>query len=270
MKSKVITTILLLLSLSLITVGIYGATNKGALNDLNIPVIQKSDEGGIELTTIPINKTEEETPVDKAFENMVEFDTTDKEVKSDNVVEGIVPIGEEKDDRGNLIKKGVDTKVVCADIPPSTVYIPAIQLYSPITNKGNLGTFDKDGYFQLPDRFDRATQWVDGANTSDKEGMSVLAAHRTYSGRYGVFNNLVNLQQGNIACVSDSNGNISQYVVESLKHYKKSELPQELFEDALTGEKKLTIITCGGTLVRKETGGYSFDSNVIATFTKIK
>lgn len=281
MKSKIVMITSFIVSLCLIGVGLYGMTNN---NVITIETTDTSDNGGDNgwlPNWIPRINTQPEEPIDEDFNNMKEFDLTtdvdsvDKkanepvEIKPDNIVEGIVPVGEVKDDRGKLIKKGEDTKIVCSNLSPNTVYVPNIQLYSTITNKGNLGTFDNEGYFNLPDRFDAATKWVDGAEITDEEGMTLLAAHRTYSGRYGVFNNLVNLKEGSIACVSDNEGNIQKYVVESLKSYDKNELPQEIFEDATIGDKRLTMITCAGELVRKSGGGYSFDSNVIATFKAI-
>lgn len=180
-----------------------------------------------------VNETETQTPIDKDFENIKEFDIStnvDKKLTPDNITEGIVPIGEIKDDRGNLVEKGTNTNIKCNDLSPNTVYIPNIQLYSPISNEGDLGTFDEEGYFNLPDRFDVATQWVDGAKITETEGNTLLAAHRTYSGKYGVFNNLINIKEGSIACVSDGDGNVQMYVVESLKNYKKDALPQEILK----------------------------------------
>lgn len=269
---KTIATISLLLSMSLIGVGVYGLTSDNT-EPLNSKNVEWMPEWVPEIKIPTVNNTESQTPIDEDFENMEEFDITtnvDKKPTPDNITEGIVPIGEIKDDRGRLVEKGTNTNVQCNNLSPNTVYIPNIQLYSPISNEGNLGTFDKEGYFNLPARFDISTQWVDGAKITDKEGNTLLAAHRTYSGRYGVFNNLINIKEGSIACVSDSDGNVQKYVVESLKHYKKDALPQEIFENATTGDKRLTMITCAGTLVKKPTGGYTFDSNVIATFKAIK
>ena len=265
---KTIATIVLLLSLCLMGVGIYGLTSDN--KPLNSKDIEWMPEWVPEIKIPTANDT---PPIDEDFENMKEFDIStnvDGKLTPDSITEGIVPIGEIKDDRGNLIEKGTNTNIKCNNLSPNTVYIPNIQLYSPISNEGDLGTFDKEGYFNLPARYDISTQWVDGAKITDKEGNTLLAAHRTYSGRYGVFNNLINIKEGSIACVSDSDGNVQKYVVESLKHYKKDALPQEIFENANTGDKRLTMITCAGTLVKKSTGGYTFNSNVIATFKAIE
>lgn len=269
---KTIVIICFLISLCLIGVGVYGIVSDGD-KPLNTKDVEWIPEWIPEVNIPAIKKQETEEPIDKDFENIEEFDLStnvDKKIKSDGVVSGIVPVGEIKDDRGNLIQKGVNTNIACSNLSPNTVYIPNIGLYSPISNENGWGKFDDEGYFNLPDRYDVSTQWVDGAKITDDSGNTLLAAHRTYSGRYGVFNSLVNIKEGSIACVSDSDGNIQKYVIESLKHYKKDALPQEIFENATTGDKRLTMITCAGTLVKKPTGGYTFDSNVVAVFKAIE
>lgn len=274
---KTIVVMCFLISLCLIGVGVYGIVSDGdkPLNTKDVEWIPEwAPEVNIPAINIPaINKQEIEDPIDTDFENMEEFDLStkvDKEIKSDGVVSGIVPVGEIKDDRGNLVQKGVDTNIECSNVSPNTVYVPNIGLYSPISNKNGWGNFDEEGYFNLPDRYDVSTQWTDGAKITDDSGNTLLAAHRTYSGRYGVFNSLVNIKEGAVACVSDSDGNLQKYVIESLKHYKKDELDQTLFDNANEGEKRLTMITCGGKLLKKSTGGYTFESNVVAVFKAIE
>lgn len=269
MKNKIFILVCALLSVSLIGFGVYGF------------YLDKSDEKAPEWISNlnnSVNKDSDEAPVDTEFNKMKQFslnkdkDKNDKNIKleNDKVISGIVNPTERIKDNGKVESKGSPKNMSCSSLPNSHVYIPSTNTYSKITIKGGMGDFASNGELKLPNTPFETTRWTGGTNVKSKEGVIVLAAHRAYSGYYGVFNNLVKLDKGNIACVSDGKGNMKKFAIESLKSYDKDYLPQNIFKDAKTGEKRLVLITCGGKLTDFDNGMYSYSNNVVATFKEIK
>lgn len=201
--------------------------------------------------------------------NVSQFDDSASNATPNKVTAGVVPVGQKVTDKGEVKDKGVETLMKCEDIASSSVFIPAHGIYTTVTNEGNFGTFDKDGGLVIPPTTDVATRWVDGANVTDKAGITIIAAHRSYNGYYSVFNKLPELKEGDIACASDSAGKIQKYQVESLKMYLKEDLPQDIFENPRVGKKELILVTCGGSIVQEKNGGLTYDQNLIARFRAI-
>lgn len=262
MKNKIIILICSILSIGLVSVGVYGL------------YFNNNDSDNVVNKVFNSNKNDKKNePVDHEFNKMKEFSLDSDKVsvkKKDAVVSGEINPDARIKDNGEVEKKGSVKNMSCSSLPNSRVYIPNTKTYSKISNKGKLGTFSNNGELNLPDTPFVSTRWTGGANVKDKEGTILIAAHRAYSGYYGVFNNLVKLGQGDIACVSDSKGNMKKFAIESLKSYDKNSLPQDLFKDAKKGDKRLVLITCGGSLTKFADGRYSYEKNVVAIFKEIK
>lgn len=222
----------------------------------------------IALVGYSLNGLLSDKPAPVSDDSTVEqFD--DSAVASNGVLEGVVPLGERVTDSGRVIDKGVEELLRCDSISRSSVFIPAHGIFTTVTNEGDLGTFASDGGLVIPDTTDVATQWVDGADVTDEAGMTIIAAHRSYNGYFGVFNKLTELKEGDIACASDADGGIQKYQVVSLEMYLKDELPQDIFENPRVGSKELILVTCGGSIVQEKNGGLTYDQNLIARFRAI-
>lgn len=193
----------------------------------------------------------------------------DSTVESNKVVEGVVPMGERVTDRGHVVDEGVEELLSCDSLPRSSVFVPAHGMFTTVTNEGELGTFGSDGGLVLPDSVDVATRWAGGADIADPAGVTLIAAHRSYDGYYGVFKKLAEVQEGDIACASDADGVIQKYQVVSLELYLKDALPQDIFENPRIGARELILVTCGGSIYKTENGGLAYDKNVIARFRAI-
>lgn len=206
-------------------------------------------------------------PIDEAMNNMVEIDGIN--VEPDSNENGVVNVGARITDDGLVENSGNPVNVSCNSLGANEIFIPNVNIFSEIDNSGKLGTFDETGLFVLPETAFTSTQWVDGASATSDSGVTLIAAHRGYGGYRGVFNDLVNVSEGDVACVTDSEGKMQKYQIEKTEVYLKDDLPQSIFVDALDGDKKLVLITCGGDLNRTSTGSYSYDKNVIVTFKAI-
>lgn len=84
-----------------------------------------------------------------------------------------------------------------------------------------------------------------GAGVDGGQGSTVLAGHIAYNGENGVFRNLVDMEPGQRLSI-ERDGEILEYIVESVTDYDKWELPiDDLFSES--SEERLVLITCGGS-----------------------
>lgn len=227
-----------------------------------------------------VNESEKSSPIDSDFNNMKEFDldTVDKENDDTDTILNYELEKDEKIDvivnksikeNGNVEYKGDSKSIIPSKLDNNSIFIPSISLFSKIDKTGKLGTFDDKGYMVLPRNSKSATQWKNEVDINDDSGTVLIAAHRGLGGYKGVFVDLVKIQPGAIAYVSNSKGDVQPYMVKSLEAFNKTILPQDIFENSINGPKELILITCGGDLIQYDNSRYNYDTNVVATFVPI-
>lgn len=148
---------------------------------------------------------------------------------------------------------------------PNKLFVPALNIYADIDKSGDFGSVI-EGEFILPPE-DRVAQWRDGGGVTDDEGNLVLAGHVSYNGNEGALYDLAGIKAGHLAFVSDGEGNVEEYQLYKADSYTKTVLPESIWTDE--GSKKLTIITCGGEMIRYDDGSWHYDSNIVATFVPV-
>lgn len=145
-------------------------------------------------------------------------------------------------------RPAVDVPVVSADPPevvsvasPSTVSIPDVAVQVPVVPVGVL----PDGFMELhPDP--AVGGWYRfGSAPASEGGNTVIAAHVDQPDYpIGPFSRLRDLGVGAAIDVTDAEGTVWTYRVDSVTNYVKEDLPDDLF--ARAGERRLVLITCGG------------------------
>lgn len=145
---------------------------------------------------------------------------------------------------------------------PHTTYVPALDIVLPFHDAGATnGWLDVErNTIDSGVRFKGA-----GAYT---QGSTVVAAHVNNSrlGK-GPFAKLVDVEPGMEMIVTDAGATPYRFKATSLDYYLKEELPAQIW--AVDGPSELTLITCGGGLVRQSDGLLHYASNVVARGTAI-
>lgn len=162
-------------------------------------------------------------------------------------------------------EKGEPTeiKMTPEKMAPNHLYIPALGVYGRIDQKtGDL----VDGSLTLP-QANEVTRWKGGSNVTSDKGNILIAGHVSWNGVRGLVYPLVNIKAGNLAYVTDGEGNREEFQLQTATTIKKSALPKEVWDT--TGPKQLVVVTCGGDIYRRSDGSLHFDSNVIATFVPV-
>lgn len=149
---------------------------------------------------------------------------------------------------------------------PSRLFIPSIGTYAYINTEGNMGSFKK-GSMVLP-KASQVTQWDEGSTVNSTEGVMLIAGHVSYNGDKGSLYDLHLVNVGEMAFVTDSEGNRQAFQMQSRDVIQKTDLPDYIFEQ--TGDKRLILVTCGGKVVKQSNGSYRYDSNVIVTFVPVQ
>ncbi|MEL6983250.1 MAG: class F sortase [Actinomycetota bacterium] len=108
--------------------------------------------------------------------------------------------------------------------------------------------------------------WYRYSPTPGQAGSSILAAHIAYDGEDGVFVRLSNVEAGAIVDVTDDEGTVRSYRVETVDRYDKTELPEDVVF-ARSGTERLVLVTCGG---RFDPVARSYDDNVVVVATPLE
>ncbi|MGF1664296.1 MAG: class F sortase [Kineosporiaceae bacterium] len=141
-----------------------------------------------------------------------------------------------------------------------TVELPSLGTTAPVIEVG----VTAERVLQVPGDPAVLGRWADGARPGDGTGSVVLAGHVSYRGELGVLHTLPDLQPGDEAVVTTSQGQ-ARYRAERVDVYRKAALPyQDIFQFDVP--ERLVLITCGGEFDRA-TGHY--DSNVVAYLTRV-
>lgn len=136
------------------------------------------------------------------------------------------------------------TTTTLPPLQPGRVRIPAIGVDARVVPVG----LEPNGEMEVPPA-DQVGWYELGTRPGSPQGSAVLAAHVDYGGRRGAFFSLRDLPEGAEIEVSDPDGRVLRYVVDTRLQVDKRQLPvQELFRS--TGPPTLTLITCGGAFDR--------------------
>jgi hypothetical protein len=101
--------------------------------------------------------------------------------------------------------------------------------------------------------------WYDLGPKPGETGPAVIVAHRSWSGKPGVFHRLNELSGDDLVEVLYQSGRVERFGVEQSETHLKSQLPvKSIWNDAQ--EPVLRVITCGGTFNQRTR---HYDSNII-------
>lgn len=95
------------------------------------------------------------------------------------------------------------------------------------------------------------------------EGSTLIAGHVTQQGNHGALYYLGRVRPGASVTTVDADGRHSEWVVTSVRNYHKTSLPGEIF--ATSGARTLTLVTCGGPIVRTGDGRWTHTDNIVVT-----
>jgi sortase (surface protein transpeptidase) len=160
--------------------------------------------------------------------------------------------------RGDVHAHPAASPSAAKTVQPTRVTIPRLGVDAAIVG----ADIDlSDGTLGIPQNIDRVGWWRDGAAPGDATGTILLAGHVDSAKRgAGAFYPLKSLRTGDTITVSSDDGKARRYRVTSLRRMPKAQLPTSVF--TRTGEKRLVLVTCGGTFDPK-TGHYP--DNVVVT-----
>ncbi len=116
---------------------------------------------------------------------------------------------------------------------------------------------ESDGAMEVPPA--DQVGWYRYSPIPGQDGSSILAAHIAFNGENGVFVRLSDIQPGAVVEVTDGDGQVRPFVVESVEQYDKEQLPEDIVY-ARDGEPRLVLVTCGGRFDRSRN---SYDDNVV-------
>lgn len=131
---------------------------------------------------------------------------------------------------------------------PEMILIPNLHIEAPIQavgldNEGRMATIPS------PD----AIAWYKYGSTPGQVGNSILAGHRDWKGSLGSFRGIERLETGDEVIIRFDNGSAATFKVESNHTYRLNDVPDTVMD--LSGESRVTLITCAGPFVKKA-GGY--------------
>lgn len=103
--------------------------------------------------------------------------------------------------------------------------------------------------------------WLNiSAPLSSSGGTTIIYGHVSHHNKHGALYNMYSMKAGDLISTFDENGKETQWIVTGLQNYTKNDLPDELSNPTLDGERKLMVITCGGDFL-----GDHYEDNVVLT-----
>ena len=122
---------------------------------------------------------------------------------------------------------------------PSIIEIPSIGVNTKIVPVGLTPAGNMDMTNSI-----KNVAWYSIGPKPGEVGSAVIGGHFGYPGP-AVFRNLENLKPGDIVCVKDSNGKISNFVVRKILTYKSTDIVKDVFYSG-DGASHLNLVTCNG------------------------
>lgn len=122
-----------------------------------------------------------------------------------------------------------------------TLAMPSVGISASIVDGGAEG-----GQMVLPDS-SMVAQYTGAAPIEADDGSTVIAGHVNFTdGSGGALGTLHQVQEGTPVYLTDSVGELHEYVVTEMLVLQKDSLPYEIFRTG--GERQLVIVTCSGDL----------------------
>lgn len=143
---------------------------------------------------------------------------------------------------------------------PARVVIPRIDVNAPVID---LGLAD-DGTLEVPQDYDDTGWYTEGPEPGAR-GPAVIAGHVDSKTGPAVFYRLDELTRGDTIRVIGDDGTVTEFTVDRLKRFPKTEFPT-LDVYGLTPGPQLRLITCGGSF-DQSTGHYRDNTVVYASLT---
>ncbi|KQO63429.1 class F sortase [Curtobacterium sp. Leaf261] len=144
--------------------------------------------------------------------------------------------------------------------PPTRLTVDWAGVDVPVHPEG----VDPTGAMTLPDDPATAGWYRFGPTPASATGSTVIAAHVDAVG-YGIgpFAHLIDVPDGTAVSVTDADGDVSDYVVDSVQMLAKTSVPWGSVFDS-TGPRRLVLVTCGGVF---DTSTHHYESNLVVTAT---
>lgn len=141
--------------------------------------------------------------------------------------------------------------------PANHLYIPSIYVSAPVVPQGVTSSNE----MSLPDDLRQVGLLDTTSPLAASEGSTLIAGHVTQQGNHGALYFLGRLRPGaSVTTVADE-GEHTTWAVTSVRNYRKTSLPVEIFDG--TGERSLTLVTCGGPIIRTGDGRWTHTDNIV-------
>ena len=145
--------------------------------------------------------------------------------------------------------------------PASHLYIPSLYVSAPVVPQGVTSSNE----MSLPDNLHHVGLLDTTSPLDAGAGSTLIAGHVTAGGHPGALYLLGRVQPGASVSTVDAAGQRTDWVVTSVRNYHKTSLPAEIFRT--NGERKLTLVTCGGDIIRTPDGRWTHEDNIVVTAT---
>lgn len=136
--------------------------------------------------------------------------------------------------------------------------IPALYVDAGVVAEGV-----REGSMTLPDDLASVGHLKSTAAMNATSGTSLVAGHVTHNGTPGALFLLGKVRPGASVITTDSQGSPTTWVVTTVKSYRKTALPNEIFRK--DGTRQLAVVTCGGRVIRTQDGRYTHEDNIVVT-----
>lgn len=131
---------------------------------------------------------------------------------------------------------------------PVRIAIPTFEIDAPIEPVG----LDNEGRVDtIPDA--STVGWYKLGPSPGAQGNAILDGHRDWKGELGSLRPIERLKPGEAVIIAYEDGSRQTFSVESNNTYSLDGVPESVME--LSGEARVTLITCSGRFI-KEQGGY--------------
>lgn len=139
------------------------------------------------------------------------------------------------------------------------LYVPSLYVSAPIVPQGVTSANE----MSLPDDLHHVGLLDTTSALDDEAGSTLIAGHVTAGGHPGALYFLGRAQPGASVTTLDTDGRRTDWVVTSVRSYHKTSLPADIFRTM--GERTLTLVTCGGDIIRTPDGRWTHEDNIVVT-----
>lgn len=147
------------------------------------------------------------------------------------------------------------------DNPTNHLYIPSLYVSAPVVPQG----VNSSNEMNLPDNLHHVGLLETTSPLDADAGSTLIAGHVTAGGSPGALYFLGRVQPGASVSTVDEDGERTDWVVTSVRNFHKTSLPADIFET--DGERTLTLVTCGGAIIRTADGRWTHEDNIVVTAT---